>query len=229
MEDSMKKKKVSNQKSGHGDTLPWLMTEHELPRNHKPSLPAPPSAPSLWETSWWAEIREEATATHKLVIRWALSSLQPGERQPKSGALENVCHLSRQVGKEPQINVALLVWGSPKKYLQFWLFSTVTLSIEDTEVMCSIRRLPCLLFLLLPGTNHYSWVLDSRMCPYLRNLSLHLFSFSLQHPCLSIQDHWHLSRFTTSCLKIPSWFHNFSRYHSPSLPWFWRRTFKRVV
>ena len=119
----------------------------------------------------------------------------------------------------------LLFLGSPKKCLRSWLFSTVSLVVGDTEVMSPILGHP------VGYSSSYQqsmpilelWVLKWDPCSHLRNLSLNLPLLFLWHQCLSLQGHWHRSSFTISHLQILCGFHNFTRYHSLSLPPFQRK------
>lgn len=153
----------------------------------------PHCAPRLLEDSLTTgDPRERTNPIHNMAVRWALCFPQSGGREPKQGAVENVCHLSRQVGKNQkpskcekknsQINVEprpCLISGTPPKSLQFWLFSSDKFCIKDIGMICPILGLPVYSSSLYQEsiTILELWILP--LLPHSRNLFLHLSSLTL--------------------------------------------------
>ena len=119
-----------------------------------------PLAPGFWEAAWLLNIRkEEASVTYNLVISWALPFPQPVGKDPK---MENVCHLSRQVGKTPN------KWENlDSSFLRVSQEISSVMAVFYCQSLCWGHRgdephpwASGRLLLLQSSINAYSWALD---------------------------------------------------------------------
>lgn len=86
--------------SGHWARHPWLITESAQPQKLQSTLcPIPSLSHPLAfgrQTDYWGA--QSGGRSHTQAgYQWALSFLHPGGREPKPGAMENGCPISRQV------------------------------------------------------------------------------------------------------------------------------------